>query len=194
MLSTLACSFPSHHELAKKDGSRLDNHAPFARLALPALLLGAAGVQEEQDHADQAQQGVALLPARLDHQGVARLGAALEQDAGQWFMGLQWLRESPIKGLEKAAERWWGVWRDSHTRYLRRSTRSLRGMRRRQPESLLSNPNPNPHSNPRHSTFTLTLTLTLTRRAYCTSGSASTTTATTYNITSSTHSPRRCVT
>ena len=144
MLSTLACSFPSHHELAKRKGSRLDNHAPFACLALPALLLG-AGVKGDLD---SANQGVALLPARLDHRGVTLLGAALEQDAGQWYMGLQWLRESPIKGLEKAAERWWRVWRDSHRRYLRRSTRSLRSLRRRQPESLPSNPSPSPSPDP----------------------------------------------
>ena len=178
VLSTLACSFPSHHELAKREGSRLDNHAPFACLALPALMLGA----EVEGDLDSANQGGALLPARLDHGGVTLLGAALEQDAGQWYMGLQWLRESPIKGLEKAAERWWRVWRDSHRRYLRRSTRSLRSLRRRQPESLPCNPSPGPSPNldpppsPSPCTLTLTLTLTLslilTRRACCTSGSA----------------------
>ena len=46
------------------------------------------------------------------------LGAASEKDAGQWFMGLQGLRESPAKSIEDLCERRWRTWQQSHCKYL----------------------------------------------------------------------------
>ena len=52
------------------------------------------------------------------------LGAASEKDAGQWFMGLQGLRESPAQSIEDLCQRRWGTWQQSHCKYLHKvSTR-----------------------------------------------------------------------
>ena len=54
------------------------------------------------------------------------IGAANEKDAGQWFMGLQGLRESPAKSIEKLAGTHWKTWQQTHCRYLLRSVRALK--------------------------------------------------------------------
>ena len=54
------------------------------------------------------------------------LGAANEQHAGQWFMGLQGLRESPETSIESLCLRRWRMWQQSHVKYLLKSVRALR--------------------------------------------------------------------
>ena len=65
------------------------------------------------------------------------LGAASEKDAGQWFMGLQGLRESPARSIEQLCVRRWRTWQQSHSKYLIKSVKALRNCRARRPTRLL---------------------------------------------------------
>ena len=68
----------------------------------------------------------------------ARLPGRREQkDAGQWFMGLQGLRESPAKSIEQLSARRWWTWQQSHRKFLGKSVNALRNCHSRRPTRLL---------------------------------------------------------
>ena len=128
VLSILACSFPTRAELQKdSDGARKgegegEGEGDTAsilngRLLLPPLLL------------NSSDAGQPLRPQFL--------GAASEQHAGQWFMGLQGLRENPATSIENLCTRRWRMWQQSHCKYLNKSVRALRTLKGRKPRKLL---------------------------------------------------------
>lgn len=124
----VACSYPTQQELKDEMAKSLpDGEQPSderasiinGQLTLPQMLLRSEDA------------GRALFP-RL-------LGAATEQHAGQWFMGLQGLRESPVSSIESLCSRRWRMWQQSHAKYLLKSVRALRNHKDREKHAKLLN-------------------------------------------------------
>ena len=99
--------------------------------------------EEGEDSSEIIQNSLGLPPLLLRSTDVGQplrpiyLGAATEKDAGQWFMGLQGLRESPAKSIEDLCARRWLTWQQSHCKYLLKSVRALRQCKRLKPARLL---------------------------------------------------------